>query len=99
DAAKFGKSNNKSQAQMERYLMGAVKNVFVQHHERINNTQIKEKHGTLDVNYNGRNQSIELTPAWLENRDKYNAKEETELSEEDIRLRDDFLNHLKERWG
>lgn len=99
DAAEFGKSNNKSQEQMERYLMGAVKNVFVQHHERINDTQIKVKNGTLDVNYNDRNQSIELTPVWLENRDEYNAKEETELSEEDIRLRDDFLNHLKERWG
>lgn len=46
--------------------MGAVKNVFVQHHERINDTQIKEKNGMLDVNYNDRNQSIELTPAWLE---------------------------------
>lgn len=99
DAAGFGKTNNKSQKQVERYLMGAVKNVFVQHHERINDTRIKEKNGTLDVNYNDRNQSIELTPAWLEKREEYNAKEERELSEEDIRLRDDFLNHLKERWG
>lgn len=79
--------------------MGTVKNVFVQHHERINDTQMKEKNGTLDVNYNDRNQSIELTPACLEKREEYNAKEERELSEEDIRLRDDFLNHLKERWG
>lgn len=99
DAAEFGKSNNKSQEQMERYLMGAVKNVFVQHQERLNHTETKEKNNTLNVCSKDRNQSIELTPVWLENRDKYNAKEETELSEEDIRLRDDFLNHLKERWG
>lgn len=98
-AAEFSKSNNISQAQMERYLMGVVKNVFVQYHERLNHTETKEKNNTLNVCSKYRNQSIELTPVWLENRDKYNAKEETELSEEDIRLRDDFLNHLKERWG
>lgn len=99
DAAEFSKSNNKSQEQLERYLMGAVKNVFVQHHERLNDTQSEEKNNTLNVCGRDRNQSIELTPAWLEKREEYNAKEETELSEEDIKLREDFLNHLKERWG
>src|SRR5699024_2300134 len=68
DAAEFSKSDNKSQAQMERYLMGAVKNVFVQYHERLNHTETKEKNNTLNVCSRDRNQSIELTPAWLENR-------------------------------
>src|SRR5699024_12008805 len=33
DAAEFSKSDNKSQAQMERYLMCDVKNIFVQYYE------------------------------------------------------------------
>lgn len=108
-AGQFSKSNNKTQKQVEKYLMGAVQNVFEQHHERqykqnetYNNTKrsqsIEMTPKWLEDKGESetkarRNKSIEMTPKWLEDRDNREVKEEV-MSAEDIQKRDNLLQEL-----
>lgn len=95
------KSNTKTQQEIERYLMGAVKIVFKQHHDRLNQPKESSNNEIANTNVEKRHQSREMTPQWLLERDKPKSPEKTEIEEDDTleQDREAFLQRLKEQWG
>ncbi|WP_142401554.1 hypothetical protein [Staphylococcus gallinarum] len=100
DTVAISEKENKTQDEKERYLMGAVKNVFEQHHKLV--TQPNDINNEVTNRYTAnRNQSREMTPKWLLKRDQPKVPEKTE-PEEDEKLKADreaFLKHLQKQWG
>lgn len=101
DTVEISEKENKTQEEKEKYLMGAVKKVFKQHHEQLTKPNESTNNDVTNKYTAKRNQSREMTPQWLLKRDQPKVPEKTE-PEEDEKLKADreaFLKHLKKQWG